>query len=61
MLRARKLDTGEVFALKKVRLRRLEEGIPKMLMREIQTLQMLQHPNVMRVHEECRNVMHYFF
>jgi len=51
VLRAKRIDTGEVVALKKVRLRRLEDGIPKMVMREIQTLQHLQHPNVMRLHE----------
>lgn len=51
VLRAKRVDTGEVVALKKVRLRRLEDGIPKMVMREVQTLQHLQHPNVMRLHE----------
>jgi serine/threonine protein kinase len=33
-------------ALKKIRIRHLEEGLPKNLLREIQALEKLQHPHV---------------
>jgi cell cycle related kinase len=41
------LPPGTIVALKKIRIRRLEEGIPKNLLREIQSLQRITpHPNV---------------
>jgi len=51
VVRAQRLLDSKVFALKKLRLRRLEEGIPKMVLREIKTLELCDHPNVMQLYE----------
>jgi len=50
--------TGEIVALKKIRLEAEDEGIPSTAIREISLLKELQHPNIVRlfdvVHTECR-------
>lgn len=51
VLRAKCIQTGEIRALKKVRLRRLEDGLPPMVLREVNSLELLDHPNVMKLHE----------
>jgi cyclin-dependent kinase len=41
--------TGEIFALKKIRLQAEEEGIPSTAIREISLLKELQHKNIVRL------------
>ena len=40
--------TGEIIALKKIRLEAEDEGIPSTAIREISLLKELTHPNVVR-------------
>lgn len=47
VLLAKRIDTGKLVALKKVMIRRLEDGIPNTALREIKALQEIgEHPNV---------------
>ncbi|RNE94946.1 cell division related protein kinase 2, partial [Trypanosoma conorhini] len=41
--------TGQIVALKKVRLDRTEEGIPQTALREVSILQEIHHPNVVNL------------
>lgn len=43
--------TGEIVALKKIRLEAEDEGIPGTAIREISLLKELQHPNIVRLHD----------
>jgi len=43
--------TGELVALKKIRLEAEDEGIPSTAIREISILKELQHPNIVRLHD----------
>ena len=43
--------TGEIVALKKIRLDSEDEGIPGTAIREIALLKELQHPNVVRLYD----------
>lgn len=43
--------TGEIVALKKIRLESEDEGIPGTAIREIALLKELQHPNVVRLYD----------
>lgn len=43
--------TGEVVALKKIRLETEDEGIPSTAIREISLLKELQHPNIVRLYD----------
>lgn len=52
--KARDTETGEIYALKKIRLESEEEGIPSTAIREIALLKELQHPNIVRL----VNVLH---
>ena len=52
--KARDTDTGEIYALKKIRLESEDEGIPSTAIREIALLKELQHPNIVRL----VNVLH---
>lgn len=45
------LETGELLALKKIRLESDEEGVPCTAIREISLLRELHHPNVVRLHD----------
>lgn len=52
--KARDVETGEIYALKKIRLESEDEGIPSTAIREIALLKELQHPNIVRL----VNVLH---
>jgi len=43
--------TGEILALKKIRLEAEDEGIPSTAIREISLLKELQHPNIVRLYD----------
>ena len=45
--------TGEIRALKKIRLEQEEEGVPSTAIREISLLKELNHVNVVRCVENC--------
>lgn len=49
--RARDRETGEVVALKKLKLERETDGFPITSLREIQTLMASKHPNVVNIRE----------
>ena len=46
--------TGEIIALKKIRLEAEDEGIPSTAIREISLLKELQHPNIVRCARHAR-------
>ena len=48
---ARDTVTGEIVALKKIRLNSREEGIPSTAIREIALLKELHHPNIVRLYD----------
>lgn len=50
--RARDRLTGQIIALKKIRLEQEEEGVPSTAIREISLLKELQHNNVVRQVQE---------
>lgn len=52
--KAKDIKTGEIYALKKIRLESEDEGIPSTAIREIALLKELQHPNIVRL----VNVLH---
>jgi cyclin-dependent kinase len=52
--KARDLDSGQIYALKKIRLESEDEGIPSTAIREIALLKELQHTNIVRL----VNVLH---
>ncbi|PWN24966.1 Pkinase-domain-containing protein [Jaminaea rosea] len=51
VFKARSETTGVLVALKKIRMESEKDGFPITAMREIKLLQMLRHPNVVRLHE----------
>ncbi|EDQ92684.1 uncharacterized protein MONBRDRAFT_14035 [Monosiga brevicollis MX1] len=51
VFKAKHIESGVVVALKRVGLKRIEAGIPVALLREIQALRHVQHPNVVRLHD----------
>lgn len=50
--KGRNKTTGQVVAMKKIRLESEEEGVPSTAVREISLLKELQHPNVVRYETE---------
>ena len=51
VFKAKDRITGEVIALKKIRLEAEDEGIPSTAIREISLLKELQHPNIVRLYD----------
>jgi cyclin-dependent kinase len=49
--KAKDRGTGEIVALKKIRLEAEDEGIPGTAIREISLLKELQHPNIVRLYD----------
>ena len=49
--KARDVTTGELVALKKIRLEHEDEGIPSTTICEISLLKELKHPNIVRLHD----------
>jgi cyclin-dependent kinase len=49
--KAKDRSTGEIVALKKIRLGAEDEGIPSTVFVEISLLKELQHPNIVRLHD----------
>lgn len=44
--KAKNLQTGEIVAIKKIRLEKEDDGVPSTAIREISLLKNLKHPNV---------------
>lgn len=51
VVKAKDKNTGEVYALKRIKLESEDEGIPSTAIREIALLKELQHPNIVRLHD----------
>eukprot|EP00842_Homolaphlyctis_polyrhiza_P005157 jgi/Hompol1/5642/HPOL_004595-RA len=49
--KAQNRETGDVVALKRIRLDNEEEGVPCTAIREISLLKELKHPNIVRLHD----------
>lgn len=49
--KARDNDTGELYALKNIRLQSEEEGVPSTAIREISLLRELKHINIVYLHD----------
>jgi serine/threonine protein kinase len=49
VVRAKKKDTGQTFALKKIFVRNLHEGLPITIWREIKAMQISDHPNILEI------------
>ncbi|KAJ3256262.1 hypothetical protein HK103_005625 [Boothiomyces macroporosus] len=51
--RAKEKSTGRIFALKKLKLEKEKDGFPITSIREIHTLKLIKHPNVVEIIEIC--------
>jgi cell cycle related kinase len=49
VLKAKFIETGEIVALKRVPLRKLEYGVPNTIVREIKALEQLNHDNIVKL------------
>eukprot|EP01083_Nonionella_stella_P066578 175432_1 len=54
IFRARSKTTGEIVALKRVGIKRVRDGIPKRVIREIMTMQRVTHSNIVKLYEYFR-------
>ena len=50
----RNTKTGEIVAMKKIRLESEDEGVPSTAIREISLLKELQHPNIVCLQVRCQ-------
>ena len=51
VFKAKKIQSGEIVALKKVALRKLEDGVPNSAIREIKALQQIDHRNIVKLYD----------
>jgi serine/threonine protein kinase len=51
VFKAQRTSSGEVVALKKIRIRAPEAGIPKSIFREVMSMQLLEHSHCLRCSE----------
>lgn len=51
VFKATNLQTGEIVAIKKIRLEKEDDGVPSTAIREISLLKNLKHPNVVELKE----------
>ena len=51
VFKARDLQTQQLKALKRVRIRKTEDGMPMEFVREVESLQRVVHPNVVRLEQ----------
>ena len=51
MYKCRDRQTGEIVALKKIRLEKEDDGVPSTAIREISLLKGLRHPNIVELKE----------
>jgi len=49
--KAQNIETGQIVALKRIRLESEDEGVPCTAIREISLLKELKHPNIVRLHD----------
>ncbi|KAL9650300.1 hypothetical protein ABK040_014954 [Willaertia magna] len=63
VFRAEDKTTGEIVAVKRIRLDSEDEGVPSTTLREIALLKQLTHPNVVKLHEVVHddNQLHLIF
>ncbi|KAJ3321184.1 hypothetical protein HDV06_004527 [Boothiomyces sp. JEL0866] len=57
--RAKYKATGKIYALKKLKLENEKDGFPITSLREIHTLKLIKHPNVVEIVEICTTIMEY--
>lgn len=51
VFKARNNETGEIVALKKIKLEKEDDGVPSTAIREISLLKGIKHPNVVELKE----------
>ena len=51
VFKAKKIQSGELVALKKIALLKLEDGVPNSAIREIKALQQIDHPNIVKLYD----------
>jgi serine/threonine protein kinase len=51
VFKARNTETGEIVALKKIKLEKEDDGVPSTAIREISLLKGIKHPNVVELKE----------
>ena len=49
--KAKNTETGEIVAIKKIRLEKEDDGVPSTAIREISLLKNLKHPNIVELKE----------